>query len=90
MSLVTGQISKNIWYVYLRSDCVYPQRLFLQLIQCFVEYLLLHGVRYMVEREIEREKERTLQGLLFLINSKESFICTISQNSTATPEREMK
>ena len=44
-------------------------------------YLQLYGVRHMVKDHSDSEKENLLlpQRLLFLINSKGSFICTIPQ-----------
>ena len=44
-------------------------------------YLWLYGVRYMVKDHSDSERGNPLppHGLLFLINSKGSFICTIPQ-----------
>ena len=44
-------------------------------------YLRLYGVRHMVKDQSDREKGNPLppHRLLFLINSKGSFICTIPQ-----------
>ena len=44
-------------------------------------YLQLYGVRYMVKDHSDSERGNPLPppGLLFLINSKGSFICTIQQ-----------
>ena len=44
-------------------------------------YLRLYGVRHMVNDHSDSEKGNPLppHGLLFLINSKGSFICTIPQ-----------
>ena len=44
-------------------------------------YLRLYGVRHMVKDHSDSERGNTLppHGLLFLINSKGSFICTIPQ-----------
>ena len=44
-------------------------------------YLRLYGVRHMVKDHSDSEKGNPLppHGLLFLINSKGSFICTIPQ-----------
>ena len=44
-------------------------------------YLRLYGVRYMVKDNSDSERENPLppHGLLFPINSKGSFICTIPQ-----------
>ena len=44
-------------------------------------YLRLYGIGHMVEDHSDSERENPLlpHGLLFLINSKGSFICTIRQ-----------
>ena len=44
-------------------------------------YLWLHGIRHMVKEHSDSERGNLLppHGLLFLINSKGSFICTIPQ-----------
>ena len=50
-------------------------------------YLRLYGVRHMVEDDSGSEKGNPLlpNGLLFLISSKGSFICTIPQTGYHIP-----
>ena len=51
-------------------------------------YLRLHGVRHMVKNHSDSERGNPLpsHGLLFLISSKGSFICTISQTGYHIPQ----
>ena len=50
-------------------------------------YLRLYGVRHMVKDHSDSEREISLRphGLLFSINSKGSFICTIPQTGQHIP-----
>ena len=50
-------------------------------------YLRLYGVRHIVKYHTDSERENLLppHGLLFLINSKVSFICTIPQTGLHIP-----
>ena len=52
-------------------------------------YLRLYGIRHMVKELSDSERGNPLPpyGLLFLINSKGSFICTIPQTGLHIPQR---
>ena len=55
-------------------------------------YLLLYGVRHMVKDHSDSEKRNPLppQRLLFPINSKGSFICTIPQTGLHIPRPSLR
>ena len=72
---INGNMASGIWYRNTQKGNV----LFNDALNTF--YLRLYGVRHMVKDHTDSERANPLppHGLLFPINSKGSFICTIPQ-----------
>ena len=71
---VASKIIKDCWEVRKEGNILFNDAL-----NTF--YLRLYGIRHMVKDHSDSERENPLlpHGLLFPINSKGSFICTIPQ-----------
>ena len=78
--LPIGSLKSALGYVGTRKE---GNVLFNDALNTF--YLRLYGVRHMVKDHSDSEKGNPLHRLLFPINSKGSFICTIPQRGYHIP-----
>ena len=82
---MTGVIKSHAIYYPVRNGRKEGNVLFNDALNTF--YLRLYGVGHMVKDHTDSERGNPLpaHGLLFLINSKGSFICTIPQTGLHIP-----